>query len=307
MSVDIGAWYRLGRFFPFAGQEVFHVDTGPPAENRPILLLIHGFPTASWDFVKIWPALCAHFRVLAADMLGFGYSGKPRRHRYSILEQADLFEALLEHCGVERQHVLAHDYGDTVAQELLARDNARRVRRVQSVCFLNGGLFPETHRARLIQKLLLGPLGPVITRLTGRGAFERSITAVFGPNTAPTTAELDAFWALINHGGGRIVFHKLITYMRDRREHRERWVGALQQATCPLAVIDGAADPVSGAHMVARYRELVGKGYVAELPGIGHYPQVEAPEQVTEHYFRFLSQEGLLAIPTAADRARPST
>jgi pimeloyl-ACP methyl ester carboxylesterase len=80
--------------------------------------------------------------------------------------------------------------------------------------------------------------------------------------------------------------------MADRRRHRERWVDALRDARCPLAVIDGAADPVSGAHMVARYRELVGRGYVVELPGIGHYPQIEAPGLVLEHYARFLAGEG---------------
>jgi pimeloyl-ACP methyl ester carboxylesterase len=63
-------------------------------------------------------------------------------------------------------------------------------------------------------------------------------------------------------------------------------------AQCPLAVIDGAVDPVSGAHMVARYREVVGTGYIAELDGIGHYPQVEAPGLVLEHYARFLASAG---------------
>ena len=53
-------------------------------------------------------------------------------------------------------------------------------------------------------------------------------------------------------------------------------------------MIDGAADPISGAHMVARYREVVGHGTVVELPGIGHYPQMEAPEAVLEHYLRFV-------------------
>jgi len=69
--------------------------------------------------------------------------------------------------------------------------------------------------------------------------------------------------------------------------NRQRWVDALCGARCPLALINGSADPVSGAHMVARYRELVGTGYIAELPGIGHYPQVEAPALVLEHYQRF--------------------
>ena len=64
-------------------------------------------------------------------------------------------KALQRALGLQRFHVLAHDYGDTVAQELLARENAAApaARRWRSVCFLNGGLFPETHQARLSKKL----------------------------------------------------------------------------------------------------------------------------------------------------------
>jgi pimeloyl-ACP methyl ester carboxylesterase len=240
----------------------------------------------------VWPALAQRFRVLAADMLGFGFSSKPRRHAYSIMEQADVIETVIAQHDVTRYHVLAHDYGDTVAQELLARDNARLSRRIDSVCFLNGGLFPETHRPRLIQRLLISPLGPLLSRLLNRRTFARSMTAVFGPDTPPSASELGAFWTLISHENGHRLAHKLIHYMSERREHRERWLDALRNAQCPLALIDGAADPISGAHMVARYRELVGKGYIAELPGIGHYPQVETPELVLEHYVRFLAVAG---------------
>jgi len=286
-------WRRRGHFVEFGPHRVFCIDSAPDDRALPALLLVHGFPTSSWDFAKIWPRLAARFRVLAADLLGFGFSSKPRRHRYSIMEQADLIDTVAALHGIERHHLLAHDYGDTVAQELLARDNERPLGRIDSVCFLNGGLFPETHRARRIQRLLESPLGPLLSRLTNRRAFGASMTAIFGPQTPPSSEELDGFWALARLENGHTLAHELIRYMEDRRRHRERWVGALQHARCPLAVIDGAADPVSGAHMVARYRELIGKGYVALLPGIGHYPQVEAPELVLSHYERFLSEAGL--------------
>ncbi len=220
---------------------------------------------------------------------------KPRDHGYSIMEQADVLDAVVAHQAIGRHHVLAHDYGDTVAQELLARDNARSSPRLESVCFLNGGLFPETHRARRVQKLLAGPLGPAISRLTTKATFSRSMAAIFGPATQPSAEELDAFWTLVSHDDGHLLAHELIHYMAERRTHRERWVGALRDARCPLAVIDGAADPVSGAHMVARWREVVATGYVAELDGIGHYPQIEAPDAVLRHYFAFLAAAGIAA------------
>jgi pimeloyl-ACP methyl ester carboxylesterase len=58
-------------------------------------------------------------------------------------------------------------------------------------------------------------------------------------------------------------------------------------------VIDGAVDPISGAHMVARYRELIPQPDTVLLEGIGHYPQTEAPDQVLAHYLQF--REGLEA------------
>jgi pimeloyl-ACP methyl ester carboxylesterase len=51
-------------------------------------------------------------------------------------------------------------------------------------------------------------------------------------------------------------------------------------------LIDGMEDPISGAHMVARFRELVPAAAVVELPGVGHYPQIEAPTAVLEAALR---------------------
>lgn len=286
-------WRDLGQFTEIDGQKIFFVDTAE--EQKEVILLIHGFPTSSWDWVKIWPKFSAGYRLIAMDMLGFGYSSKPNPHKYSIHQQADIVEGLVEKLGLNAFHVLAHDYGDTVAQELLARQNEGSGKgHWQSICFLNGGLFPETHKALLIQKLLLGPLGFLVNKLTTQRSFDKSFSRVFGEQTKPSKAELDSFWALINHNNGRHIFHNLISYMSDRIEHRERWVKALKETKVPLALINGSVDPVSGAHMVAHYRDIVGEpDYLRELTDIGHYPQVEAPKEVADYYLEFLKQKAI--------------
>lgn len=81
--------------------------------------------------------------------------------------------------------------------------------------------------------------------------------------------------------------HRLIRYIPERREQRDRWVAAMQKGDVPLRVIDGAVDPISGAHMVARYRELIPEPDTVLLEHIGHYPQTEAPSQVLQHYLAF--------------------
>lgn len=292
MSWTLDAWRSAGQLSRLRGHEIFWVDTGE--RERPVILMIHGFPTASWDWTPIWPSLHAEHRLVAFDLLGFGFSAKPKRHAYSILEQADIVEALVRELGLEDFHVLAHDYGDTVAQELLARQNeGTGAGRWRSLALLNGGLFPETHRPRPIQRLLLSPVGPLLSRWTNRRIFERALSNVFGPNTQPTRAQLDDFWALVSGDGGLRIAHRLIRYMPERIEHRTRWVNALQRASIPLALINGSVDPVSGAHMVRRFRELVKReAEIVELPTIGHYPQVEDPAAVASAYTAFLSRVG---------------
>ena len=231
------------------------------------------------------------YRLVAMDMLGFGFSDKPRNHAYSIFEQADLVEALLSKLGIHRYHVLSHDYGDTVAQELLARDNQRNPQdqQWQSLCLLNGGIFPEVHRPRLIQKLLISPLGLLVSLLFSKKTLSKNFVQIFGANTPPSVDELEAFWQLICVNDGHRLSHKLIHYMTERKQHRQRWVQALVDSHVDQTFINGLDDPISGEHMVARYRDIVKKGTVCELPGIGHYPQVEAPDVLLAHYFEFLN------------------
>ncbi|MFE9577715.1 alpha/beta fold hydrolase [Nocardia sp. NPDC006044] len=288
---EFASWRANGRRFTHRGHQIFYRDGGGGADGT--LVCIHGFPTASWDWHRVWPGLCGQFaRVLAPDMIGFGWSAKPRNYLYSIADQADIHEDLLREQGIDRVHILAHDYGDTVTQELLARDAERRAAGdeslvIESVCLLNGGLFPETHRPRLLQRLLASPLGPLFSLLATESAFNAGLSGVFGPETKPSREELDQFWTLWCGKHGKRNGHKLIRYMSERRKHRERWVGALRDAQVPVRLIDGLLDPVSGVHMVRRYRELIPDPDVVELAKVGHYPQVEAADETLSAFLDF--------------------
>lgn len=276
-------WQHSGKWFGYGSHAIFSRMEG----EGPALLLLHGFPTASWDWHRLWPYLVGRYRVLAADMIGFGFSDKPPRYDYSIVDQADLQQGWLEQLGVDEVHVIAHDYGCSVAQEMLAREQEGQLPfRIASVCFLNGALFPEVHRPILIQRVLAGPLGGLASRGITRQVFDYNLTKIFGPDTRPSAGELDAFWHLLVYNNGRGIIHRLMRYMEERRCHRHRWVGALQRATQPLSLISGMADPVSGREMADRYVELLGAGAVTRLDDIGHYPHVEAPATVWQAYER---------------------
>jgi pimeloyl-ACP methyl ester carboxylesterase len=274
------AWRDAGEFIDICGHRMYCRRAGA----GPRLLLIHGFPTSSFDWAPMWSMLTARFEVLAFDLLGLGFSAKPHDHRYSVREQADIAEAVARHFGWDTALVLAHDYGDTVAQELLARQREERAPaatlRIQRLCLLNGGLFPETHRARPIQRLLASPLGPRLVGLMSRRSFARSLNALFSPTRPLSGASIDEYWALLQHDAGIHAVPSLLGYMAERRRERARWVGALQTAEMPIRLICGALDPVSGLHMAERYRELVPRADVVMLGDVGHFPQLETPTAV---------------------------
>lgn len=283
-------WHTTGQYFDYRQQKIFYQQAG----SGPVLVLLHGFPTASWDWHKVWPLLAEQYTLLTLDFIGFGWSDKPRKYRYSLMDQADLVEALLREKGIRDSHLLAHDYGATVAQELLARHYERREEGkvgqdapLLSLCFLNGGIFPGTHHPRPIQNALASPLGILLTPLLSKARLRKNFSAIFGPATQATEQEVDEFYQLIQHQNGKYLFHRLIRYMREREVHEARWVGATVRGELPQRFINGTYDPISGGHVADYYEEMVANADVVRLPEIGHYPQTEAPTAVVEAYLAF--------------------
>jgi pimeloyl-ACP methyl ester carboxylesterase len=252
------------------------------AGSGPWLTLLHGFPTSSWDWARVARILEQDFRVLAFDFLGFGDSDKPRGHEYSIGEQADLTEALWRRLGVEETGLVGHDYGATVAQELLARvEEGALEAQLKGVVLLNAGLYVELARPLLVQRLLATPFaGRLFAYLVTERAFSRSLSSVFSSGHQPTAAELHEQWQLVRRRGGIAVTPRLLGYMRERRTNAPRWEGALERTAVPLRLIWGMADPRSGAHIADHARERIPRLGIVALDDVGHYPQIETPEHV---------------------------
>jgi pimeloyl-ACP methyl ester carboxylesterase len=228
--------------------------------------------------------------VVTVDLLGSGFSDKPRGGPYDVASLADQAEAVLHHLGMDEAHILAHAYGVTTAQELLARNVAEGRERplvLRSATFVNGGLFPEGMHPTATQRLLIGPLGPLVAALAPQPyrLFRKKLARNFGPDTQPSERELSELWELLRFKGGHRVTPRVLQYLRERPARRERWVGALQRAAIPLHLINGAADPVAGGDTPALWRQQVPHGRLTELdPGIGHYPPLEQPRALLDAF-----------------------
>lgn len=247
--------------------------------DAPAVTWLHGFPTSSWDWAPLQEALGPGRRDVALDFLGFGASAKPRGHDYRLVEQADFVEAVWLAHGVRETALVAHDYGVSVAQELLARRRHNTLPvTLTEVTFMNGGIFPHLHRPIRIQKLMAGPLGPVLARLTSERRFSTALREVMAVD--PGDAELHEHWRAFSRDHGNRNINRLLAYIAERRAHEAPWVGAMVEDDLPKRFVWGPEDPVSGAHVIPEIRKRIPGANVHVLDGIGHYPQLEATSRV---------------------------
>jgi pimeloyl-ACP methyl ester carboxylesterase len=247
MSEALFAWRANGSYLQWRGHRVHYKVAG----TGPVLLLVHGYPVGSYDWHAVWDMLTAHYTVIAPDMLGFGFSDKPPELAYGLSLHADVYEHLLATLGVTTLHVMAHDLGVTIVQELLARrERDHALPQIASIVLLNGAVCPDAYRPRFIQRLLVSRLGRFIGPRVPKRAFERTLRDLFGQRAPPTQALINDFWALLEFAEGRRVTHATGAMWLERMVLGERLLGALLRSPTPLRLVNGGADPNSGQHMI---------------------------------------------------------
>ncbi len=275
-------WKALGKTFSFDGHSVFYVDQGSGSAT----LAIHGYPTSSWDFRRLLAPLSRDARLIAPDLLGFGYSDKPAEATYTIARHADLVVALVRHLGLTRARLIGSDIGNAVVQELLARERAARLPfAIDSVVLINGSLFAEQFKPSNAQRALLSPLGGMVNRGASEDTIVSSLTQISGPERRIPATELSEVWRLLNHPADARLMHKTLPTVEEREANDVRWTEALCASTTPLKLVVGAADPTAGKAMAeATTAKCKGSRRFAtlQLDKAGHFPHVEYAQETAQ-------------------------
>lgn len=262
------------------GHHIFYRSRG----RGSTVLLLHGFPTWSYDYVDVARDLERDYKVISPDFIGYGGSYKPKGYSFSVRESADTIEELMKHLGETSVRLVIHDYGGIVGQELLDRHRIGRLSfAIESLVLLNFAIVYETYRPVLIQKLLGLPLiGGLISSGVTKSRVFNGINAARGANKI-SADEFDELWVGISKADGHKLAHRLIKYNQEREIHSKRWEDALYAYAGPTKLVWGLADPVSGAHVLDAARERLNHlppRNIIELPDVGHFPQSEAPSDV---------------------------
>lgn len=288
--MNLSAWEGLGEIETVRGHDIFVVDAPARGDDRGTILILHGFPSCSFDWRHVIDALNAEHRVVTFDMLGYGLSAKPDQ-AYSLFEQADIATDIVRARGIDAVKLVTHDMGDSVGGELLARAHDGILPfEVSARAITNGSIYMDLVQLSVGQQLMLAMPDAKLPddQAPNEDLFKPSLAATFAPATPASEDELDAQWRLVSRNEGNRLLPRLIRYVEERRVHEARWTGAIEQHASPLHIVWGDVDPIAVWPMAERLSQRCARATLRRLDGVGHYPMIETPARITDALRLFL-------------------
>jgi pimeloyl-ACP methyl ester carboxylesterase len=265
------------KFLELHGDRVAYRDDG----DGEVLLLIHGMAGSSDTWRSVIPQLSKNFRVIAPDLLGHGESAKPRSD-YSLGAFAVFLRDLLDELGVSQATVVGHSLGGGVSMQFVYQhpDYIKRL-----VLISSGGLGPDVG---LVLRLLSAPgaelVLPIIAPKPVLAAGNKVRSWLRGAGIqSPRGAELWSAYSSLSDGATRASF---LRTLRSVVDYRGQAVSALNRLALrtelPVMAIWGDSDSIIPVDHAYAAHEARTDSRLEILPGIGHFPQVEAPNEVVE-------------------------
>jgi len=281
-------WFRSGEYFSWTSTTVNNNDRTVNVHYRtfgdrtnPALVLLHGYPTSSFDFREMIGFLDDDYFIATLDFPGFGFSDKPQDgYSYMLEDDAKLVDYFVrEIVELDEFSLFTHDRGVSVGLAFLGNylDAADPAYDINYHFLSNSGMFLPLANLLDAQKVMLHPVeGPAaIQRMKARPRRTE------GTPQQVAYADIHAF----NDGiGARLGVGK---YLLERVANEVRWLDNLPRSPIPVAYIWGLQDPVNPIR-IANYvwatylneREVESSYWI--VPTGGHYPQRDHPEEMAK-------------------------
>ncbi len=278
----IQKWKQSSKYYK-CQHKIFYQDINPEALDT--ILILHGYPTCSFDYFHVIDQLSVNHRLIIPDFLGFGLSEKPPGHSYLLTEQAKIISNLIESLNIQSLHIVAHDYGTSVCTEIVALDLESKLPfAVRHITLCNGSMLIHMSQLRTIQKLLKNKFtGPIIALLSNEKTFHRNMKNIWKDPSKYDRNHMQIHWEMLISDNGKSRLPAITRYINQRYENYDRWIGALKSTGLPIHILWAENDPVAVIDMAYELENIIPKNYLTTIPNCGHYPMIELPETWAHH------------------------
>ena len=279
------------RYATIQGRKLFYREAGAP--DAPAIVLLHGFPTSSYMFRNLIPALAQHYHVIAPDHLGFGRSDAPgvTEFTYTFDALTDLTSGLLTELDIDRYALYVQDYGAPIGWRLaIANPDAITAIVTQNGNGYDAGFvqsFWQTVWAYHSEQTPETEAG-VRGALTLEAIQWQYLTGVPDPSVVdPDAADHD--FALVSRPGNDEVQLALFLDYRTNPPLYPALHAYLREHQPPLLAVWGRGDQIFGPDGARAFAEDVPKARIHLLDG-GHFLLESAADEVGELMIEFLGE-----------------
>lgn len=283
-------------YFELAGRKLHYVEAG----EGDVVLFLHGFPSYWFSFIRQMEALKSDYRVVAIDGLAAGKSDAPRDvEAYKLENMAAHVNALIDHLGTEKVHIVGHNWGSTFAFGFAQRYPDR----VTTVTGLSAP--PQNVLLNLMQSdPSLRDTSAYIERLKqanpllilALGSHKQVWKSAFQPleKKGYLSSDESRLFRETTRNPKRIDAH--INWYRanipafDSIQDQDFWPSKDARLTMPSQIIWGEKDHVFAKEYAAGTQAYSDDMRTLPLAEVGHWPQFERSEIVTRAILKLISE-----------------
>ena len=281
-------WKKLGKYVTINDKRIFVIDTGDHPET---LVILHGYPTSSYDYFRVIPELAHYYRIVGHDHLGFGFSDKPDSLTYSLIDQADVALELWRKLGLKQVSILAHDYGTSIAKEILARKNHNLIPlKINKIYLCSSSMRLEHLHLKNIGVLLRDrKLGKYISRLTNFGY--RKIRRRFKKDNInyqiSKNYDIKDMWNQMDSSEGQKEIHFISNFINERYTFFHRWTNALKETTVPVKIFWQKTDSLAIKEIAIVLATEEENEKLTWVENVKHYSILETPNSWIKLVFEY--------------------
>ncbi|QDG50276.1 alpha/beta fold hydrolase [Persicimonas caeni] len=264
-------------FTEVADTRVRFVDVG----EGPPVVLVHGFAASLNTWAPVIPVLAENHRVIALDLKGFGWSGRPEGD-YSPEAQAELVWSLLDERGVDKTAVVAHSWGSSVALQMALS----KPERVERIALYDAWVYAEQLPSFFVWARA-GGIGELMFRLFYNERPEDKIALAFYDKRY-VTQDLVEHTRKMQQQPGTMAAHLAAVRGQRYEEVQDRYKSIDQ----PVLLLWGREDKVTTLEMGERLARDLPNARLQVYPRCGHFPMLEAQSASTRDLAEFLNLGG---------------
>ncbi|HRH56947.1 MAG TPA: alpha/beta hydrolase [Chitinophagales bacterium] len=285
--MQIEQWKSKGQYTKVYNHSVFNIHH---QTDKPTIAFLHGYPSASYDYYKVLPLIGNDFSYIIHDHVGFGLSDKPENYSYSLIEQAEMAIELWKQLRLKEIHLVSHDYGTTVANEIIVRKlQGFEPVKIKSITFCNGSMHIELAHLKLIQRLLKHPtIGKLIVPFMNKRTFTKTMQDIWFDKKLCDTTEMSLLYDMLRLDGTNETLHKISQYNNERVKYWHRWIPALTKLDIPAHILWAQQDPIAVKAIAEQLFKEIPNAVYTKIDNCGHYPMLEKPEEWTQKMIGFI-------------------